>query len=72
MLILILVTRWNFNDFFHAFFLIFRVVAAADCVQPLYDCMNANGLTCLAIFLPTLYLGSFVVSPIENLTCLNK
>lgn len=54
--------RWNFNDFFHAFFLIFRVVSAADCVEPLYDCLPANGLTCLGIFLPSLYLGTFVVS----------
>jgi sterol desaturase/sphingolipid hydroxylase (fatty acid hydroxylase superfamily) len=60
-------TRWNFNDFFHAFFLVFRIVSAADCVQPLYDCLPANGLNCLGIFLPALYLGSFVVSPTRDM-----
>ncbi|KAK9873793.1 hypothetical protein WA026_002151 [Henosepilachna vigintioctopunctata] len=58
------VPRWNFTDFFHSFMMIFRILCG-EWIEPLWDCMRAEagespGL-CLAIFLPTLVMGNFMV-----------
>ncbi|KAL5288421.1 hypothetical protein ACFFRR_008949 [Megaselia abdita] len=58
------VPRWNFNDFFHSFMMIFRILCG-EWIEPLWDCMRAeeeNGASsCFAIFLPTLVMGNFMV-----------
>ncbi|XP_030766868.1 sodium channel protein 60E [Sitophilus oryzae] len=58
------VPRWNFTDFFHSFMMIFRILCG-EWIEPLWDCMRAEtkdgpGI-CLAIFLPTLVMGNFMV-----------
>ncbi|CAH1186251.1 unnamed protein product [Phyllotreta striolata] len=58
------VPRWNFNDFFHSFMMIFRILCG-EWIEPLWDCMRAEKAegsgTCLAVFLPTLVMGNFMV-----------
>ncbi|XP_014469648.1 PREDICTED: sodium channel protein 60E isoform X2 [Dinoponera quadriceps] len=58
------VPRWNFNDFFHSFMMIFRILCG-EWIEPLWDCMRAEKEdgpgTCFAIFLPALVMGNFMV-----------
>ncbi|XP_060529257.1 sodium channel protein 60E-like isoform X2 [Cylas formicarius] len=58
------VPRWNFTDFFHSFMMIFRILCG-EWIEPLWDCMRAESTegpgTCLAVFLPTLVMGNFMV-----------
>jgi hypothetical protein len=59
------VPRWNFTDFFHSFMMIFRILCG-EWIEPLWDCMRAEGKvgvaeSCLAIFLPALVMGNFMV-----------
>ncbi|XP_011869011.1 PREDICTED: sodium channel protein 60E-like [Vollenhovia emeryi] len=58
------VPRWNFNDFFHSFMMIFRILCG-EWIEPLWDCMRAERddgpSTCFAIFLPALVMGNFMV-----------
>ncbi|XP_025994823.1 sodium channel protein 60E isoform X2 [Solenopsis invicta] len=58
------VPRWNFNDFFHSFMMIFRILCG-EWIEPLWDCMRAeteNGPgICFAVFLPALVMGNFMV-----------
>lgn len=58
------VPRWNFNDFFHSFMMIFRILCG-EWIEPLWDCMRAEKDdgpgTCFAIFLPALVMGNFMV-----------
>ena len=41
--------------------LIFRILCG-EWIEPLWLCMQAAGQVCMAVFLPTLILGHFVVS----------
>ena len=61
MIIILIVPRWNFDDFWHSLILIFRVLCG-EWIEPLWDCMRANGEICMVVFLPTLVFGNFVVS----------
>ncbi|KAF0293556.1 Sodium channel protein type 10 subunit alpha [Amphibalanus amphitrite] len=57
------VPRWNFNDFFHSFMMIFRILCG-EWIEPLWDCMRAKreeSEMCLAVFLPALVMGNFLV-----------
>ncbi|XP_066157194.1 sodium channel protein 60E isoform X3 [Euwallacea fornicatus] len=58
------VPRWNFTDFFHSFMMIFRILCG-EWIEPLWDCMRAENKEgpgiCLAVFLPTLVMGNFMV-----------
>ncbi|XP_033312286.1 sodium channel protein 60E-like isoform X4 [Bombus bifarius] len=58
------VPRWNFNDFFHSFMMIFRILCG-EWIEPLWDCMRAEEEdgpeACFAIFLPALVMGNFMV-----------
>lgn len=58
------VPRWNFNDFFHSFMMIFRILCG-EWIEPLWDCMRAEKESgpemCFAIFLPALVMGNFMV-----------
>ncbi|KAJ8970053.1 hypothetical protein NQ317_012028 [Molorchus minor] len=58
------IPRWNFTDFFHSFMMIFRILCG-EWIEPLWDCMRAESTegpgTCLAVFLPTLVMGNFMV-----------
>ncbi|KAK1137232.1 Sodium channel protein 60E [Melipona bicolor] len=58
------VPRWNFNDFFHSFMMIFRILCG-EWIEPLWDCMRAEQEdgpeACFAIFLPALVMGNFMV-----------
>lgn len=58
------VPRWNFNDFFHSFMMIFRILCG-EWIEPLWDCMRAEKEdgpeACFAIFLPALVMGNFMV-----------
>jgi len=33
--------RWNFNDFFHSFMMVFRILCG-EWIEPLWDCMRAE------------------------------
>nr|CAD7591348.1 unnamed protein product [Timema genevievae] len=37
------VPRWNFNDFFHSFMMIFRILCG-EWIEPLWDCMRAEAV----------------------------
>ncbi|XP_053406003.1 sodium channel protein 1 brain-like isoform X3 [Mercenaria mercenaria] len=54
------VPRWHFKDIFHSFMMIFRVLCG-EWIEPLWDCMRAANEICMAVFLPTLVLGYFIV-----------
>ncbi|KAG5676938.1 hypothetical protein PVAND_006734 [Polypedilum vanderplanki] len=59
------VPRWNFNDFFHSFMMIFRILCG-EWIEPLWDCLRAEEASgskssCFAIFLPALVMGNFMV-----------
>ncbi|XP_068620677.1 sodium channel protein 60E [Battus philenor] len=58
------VPRWNFNDFFHSFMMIFRILCG-EWIEPLWDCMRAEKASgaesCFFIFLPALVMGNFMV-----------
>ena len=68
MIIILIVPRWNFDDFWHSLILIFRVLCG-EWIEPLWDCMRANGEICMVVFLPTLVFGNFVVSVYPLYTC---
>ena len=61
--------RWNFKDIFHSFMMVFRVLCG-EWIEPLWDCMRAADELCMAVFLPTLILGNFIVSIIIIITIL--
>ncbi|XP_041984425.1 sodium channel protein 60E isoform X2 [Aricia agestis] len=58
------IPRWNFNDFFHSFMMIFRILCG-EWIEPLWDCMRAEQASgaesCFFIFLPALVMGNFMV-----------
>merc|ERR1719410_2331652 len=59
------IPRWNFTDFFHSFMMIFRILCG-EWIEPLWDCMrvqtkSGNPSSCLAIFIPALVVGNFMV-----------
>lgn len=43
------VPRWNFNDFFHSFMMIFRILCG-EWIEPLWDCMRAEEVVRLMFF----------------------
>lgn len=43
--LLIATFRWNFNDFFHSFMMIFRILCG-EWIEPLWDCMRAEEKVC--------------------------
>lgn len=61
------VPRWNFNDFWHAFMMVFRVLCG-EWIEPLWDCMRATESPAAAIlfFIPAVVIGNFVVSRMVN------
>ncbi|XP_062583302.1 sodium channel protein 1 brain-like isoform X2 [Saccostrea cucullata] len=54
------VPRWNFNSFFHALMLIFRILCG-EWIEELWNCMRAADELCMVVFLPTLVFGYFIV-----------
>ncbi|XP_065944600.1 sodium channel protein 1 brain isoform X9 [Magallana gigas] len=54
------VPRWNFNTFFHALMLIFRILCG-EWIEELWNCMRAADELCMVVFLPTLVFGYFIV-----------
>ncbi|XP_068683417.1 sodium channel protein 1 brain-like [Montipora foliosa] len=54
------VLRWNFNDFWHAFMMVFRVLCG-EWVEPLWDCMTATNPMAILFFLPAFVIGNFIV-----------
>lgn len=55
------VPRWNFDDFWHAFMMVFRVLCG-EWIEPLWDCMRATNLMSILFFLPAFVIGNFIVS----------
>ena len=55
------IPRWNFNDFWHAFMMVFRVLCG-EWIEPLWDCMRATSPLALLVFLPAFVIGNFIVS----------
>ena len=55
------VPRWNFNDFWHSFMMVFRVLCG-EWIEPLWDCMRATNLMAILFFLPAFVIGNFIVS----------
>ncbi|BFY98489.1 hypothetical protein BsWGS_01529 [Bradybaena similaris] len=54
------IPRWNFKDFYHSMLMIFRVLCG-EWIEPLYDCMQVSDEVCMAVFLPALVFGNFIV-----------
>ncbi|XP_056021116.1 sodium channel protein 1 brain-like isoform X8 [Ostrea edulis] len=54
------IPRWNFNSFFHALMLIFRILCG-EWIEELWNCMRAADELCMVVFLPTLVFGYFIV-----------
>ncbi|KAL9953553.1 hypothetical protein ACROYT_G040985 [Oculina patagonica] len=54
------VPRWNFDDFWHAFMMVFRVLCG-EWIEPLWDCMRATNLMSILFFLPAFVIGNFIV-----------
>ena len=63
------VPRWNFNDFWHAFMMMFRVLCG-EWIEPLWDCMRATNPLAILFFLPAFVIGNFIVSITESLKVL--
>ena len=56
------IPRWNFNDFWHAFMMVFRVLCG-EWIEPLWDCMRATSAgQATLFFLTVLVVGNFIVS----------
>ena len=55
------IPRWNFNDFWHAFMMVFRVLCG-EWIEPLWDCMRATSPVAILFFLPAFVIGNFIVS----------
>ncbi|KAJ7374231.1 hypothetical protein OS493_007307 [Desmophyllum pertusum] len=54
------VPRWNFNDFWHAFMMVFRVLCG-EWIEPLWECMRATSPMAILFFLPAFVVGNFIV-----------
>ncbi|PFX17439.1 Sodium channel protein type 4 subunit alpha B [Stylophora pistillata] len=55
------VPRWNFNDFWHAFMMVFRVLCG-EWIEPLWDCMRATSpAAAIPFFIPAFVIGNFIV-----------
>ena len=55
------VPEWNWDDFFHAFMMVFRVLCR-ETYQPMWDCISANSAAiCVPFYICTLIVGSYVV-----------
>ncbi|KAL9954360.1 hypothetical protein ACROYT_G041885 [Oculina patagonica] len=55
------VPRWNFNDFWHAFMMVFRVLCG-EWIEPLWDCMRATSpAAAIPFFIPAVVIGNFIV-----------
>ena len=63
------VPRWNFNDFWHAFMMMFRVLCG-EWIEPLWDCMRATNPMAILFFLPAFVIGNFIVSITQSLKVL--
>ena len=63
------VPRWDFNDFWHAFMMMFRVLCG-EWIEPLWDCMRATNPMAILFFLPAFVIGNFIVSITESLKVL--
>ena len=46
--------------------MVFRILCG-EWIEPLWDCMRAADELCMAVFLPTLILGNFIVSILKSL-----
>ena len=59
------VPRWNFNDFWHAFMMVFRVLCG-EWIEPLWDCMRATSPgAAIPFFIPAVVIGNFIVSDVQ-------
>lgn len=63
------VPRWNFDDFWHAFMMMFRVLCG-EWIEPLWDCMRATNPMAILFFLPAFVIGNFIVSITKSLKVL--
>ncbi|CAM1295429.1 Uncharacterised protein r2_g457 [Pycnogonum litorale] len=57
------VPRWNFTDFCHSIMMIFRILCG-EWIEPMWECMrviDGPQEMCMAVFLPTLVFGEFLV-----------
>ena len=55
------VPRWNFNDFPHAFMMVFRILCG-EWIEPLWDCMRVTNPASILFFVPAFVIGNFIVS----------
>ncbi|CAG7722563.1 unnamed protein product [Allacma fusca] len=57
--------RWNFQDFWYAFMMVFRVICG-EWIEPLWDCLKATSkmkaeYKCFLIFLPIFVVGNLII-----------
>ena len=52
--------RWNFDDFLHAFMIVFRVLCG-EWIESMWGCLVACGPICIPFFLLTMIIGNLVV-----------
>ena len=53
--------RWNFDDFLHAFMIVFRVLCG-EWIESMWGCIDAFNYLCIPFFLLTMIIGNLVVS----------
>jgi len=52
--------RWNFNDFLHAFMIVFRVLCG-EWIESMWGCLVAHNVICIPFFLLTMIIANLVV-----------
>jgi len=61
--------RWNFDDFLHAFMIVFRVLCG-EWIESMWGCIVACSYICIPFFLLTMIIGNLVVrTNCSNLCC---
>nr|AAC63049.1 voltage-gated sodium channel homolog BdNa1 [Bdelloura candida] len=52
--------RWNFDDFYNSFMIVFRVLCG-EYIESMWDCLRVNNYLCIPFFLLTMILGNLVI-----------
>lgn len=61
------IPRWNFNDFYHSFLLVWRVMCG-EWIELLYECLNVTcgDAFCAPLFLTIMFVANFMASFVER------
>jgi len=59
------IPRWNFDDFLHAFMIVFRVLCG-EWIESMWGCLLACSYICIPFFLLTMIIGNLVVRTVTT------